>query len=244
MKKPFATMVLVVLSAASVSGCQSIFSRHSKLDGEMAPVTESAGYGAIQLTLGKKALDNHRYADAITAFRVARLDPGLAPEALNGLAIAYTGMGRTDLSERYFNEAITLAPTDERFRSNLARLYRTRLVPQDGPAGDAALALVAKEESILAPPKNSVEVASFQKSGQISVAKPTTRLIRVSSAEVRIGAAPVPSVNAGRADRQAAVTVQRTSPIARNYSVRIGMASNRSAAAANYPIRVELPSSR
>ncbi len=71
-----------------------------------------------------------QYGLAIELYKAASRDPALAAESLNGLAVAYDGIGRRDLAERYFQRALAARPGDARTKRNLAVFYSTS--GQDG----------------------------------------------------------------------------------------------------------------
>ncbi|PKP86339.1 MAG: hypothetical protein CVT78_13755 [Alphaproteobacteria bacterium HGW-Alphaproteobacteria-17] len=66
-----------------------------------------------------------QYGLAIELYKAASRDPALAAESLNGLAVAYDGIGRRDLAERYFQRALAARPGDARTKRNLAAFYAT-----------------------------------------------------------------------------------------------------------------------
>jgi len=74
---------------------------------------------------GRTYLASKQYGLAIELFKSAKRDPALAVDSLNGLAIAYDGIGRGDLAERYFQEALAVRSDDARTRRNLANFYAT-----------------------------------------------------------------------------------------------------------------------
>lgn len=83
-----------------------------------------AGLGpADSLARARTYLGARQYGLAIELFKAAKQDPALAADSLNGLAIAYDGIGRRDLAERYFQEALAARPGDDRTRRNLASFY-------------------------------------------------------------------------------------------------------------------------
>lgn len=61
------------------------------------------------------------YALAIDEYRKALRDHPDDADALNGLAICYDQLGRFDLSDRYFEEALAIAPREPAFYRNFAR---------------------------------------------------------------------------------------------------------------------------
>lgn len=119
-------LMLAVAGTAILTGCGSPLSR-IRLTG--APTQElTAAPINSDLAAGKRALADGQYGAAVAALRLARLDPGCAAEATNGLGVAYAQLGRDDLAERYFREAVAMDPQDRRFTANLARFEQARAV--------------------------------------------------------------------------------------------------------------------
>ena len=58
------------------------------------------------LARGRSFLGARQYGLAIELFKSASRDPALRTESLNGLAVAYDAIGRRDIAERYFEEAL------------------------------------------------------------------------------------------------------------------------------------------
>ena len=119
-------LILAVAGTAILTGCGSPLSR-IRLTG--APTQElTAAPINSDLAAGRRALADGQYGAAVAALRLARLDPGCAAEATNGLGVAYAQLGRDDLAERYFREAVAMDPQDRRFTANLARFEQARAV--------------------------------------------------------------------------------------------------------------------
>lgn len=75
---------------------------------------------------GKRYLQVHDYGLAIEAFSSdIRRNPN-AVNSLNGLAIAYDRIGRTDVAEQYFAQALTLEPASRVTLNNLAYLHMAK----------------------------------------------------------------------------------------------------------------------
>ncbi len=198
----------VATMALALGGCQALgIGGHGFARGSAkAERTAIAEFGAGQLEEGRQALKDGRTADAIDAFMLAKSFEEQAPAAYNGLAVAYSRLGREDLTERFFQMAIALAPEDDRFRSNLALFYsRNGVVRSNGPAlafdqvaplvDDTAVPSVAMADADLpvAPDTRSL-------GGGVSVRTPASHLRRVSSSEVMItsgGAASATLASAG-----------------------------------------------
>jgi tetratricopeptide (TPR) repeat protein len=75
------------------------------------------------LVKGRSYLAMKQYGLAIELFKKASRDPASEAEAYNGLAISYEAIGRPDLAERYFEQAMSLAPEQPRYVANLQRFY-------------------------------------------------------------------------------------------------------------------------
>ena len=163
------TLVLVPLAALALGGCSAIFGQPSKLNVTTRSDIEAGdAFAEAQMTAGRTALIEGRYAAAIASFSKARTSPDLAGEALNGMAVAYSGIGRLDLAERYFQQAIAATPGDERFRRNLARLQTM---------GSAR----AAEPQLAAAPRPA---PTRPAASPVRVALPQNGLTRVSPGEV------------------------------------------------------------
>lgn len=78
---------------------------------------------AQSLERGRVFLASKQYGLAIELFKAASRDPALRVEGYNGLAIAYDGIGRADLAQRYFEQALAARPGDRRAQNNLAIFY-------------------------------------------------------------------------------------------------------------------------
>src|SRR5207248_1274431 len=104
-----------------------------------------------QLAIGKQRLDQGHYGLAIQAFSNAQLSPEQSAAAYNGMAIAYLQLGRPDLAEHFFRQAIAGDPSCQRYQVNLSRFYTSvaedevrkaspeapELASADAQAGDA-----------------------------------------------------------------------------------------------------------
>lgn len=135
-----------------------------------APATE-AGRG--QLAAGQNGL-------AIESFQRALASGEPIAPAVNGLGVAYARLGRYDLAQRFFEQAMATDPGDARYADNLARLMRSPMVINDKAALAAA--------SIKAAESAAVREASVRAA---EAAPPALgRLQRVSRGEVRIVTAP------------------------------------------------------
>jgi tetratricopeptide (TPR) repeat protein len=119
-------IIVTLLASTLLGGCQSIFGSHAKLEVRPIGAEQTAATAAIALEEGRQHLLRGEVASAIAAFRNAALDPATAAPAHNGLGVAYATLGRGDLAERYFQQAVAGDPSLAKYAANLARLYRSR----------------------------------------------------------------------------------------------------------------------
>ena len=246
-------VVLALLCAPVLSGCTWFGGGGAELASSGIVRDVATDFGDEQLAAGKAALAAGRTSEAIDAFMIARLYPQLAADAHNGLAVAYSQLGRDDLTERFFQTAIALAPSDERFQANLARFYE-----RNGISRTARLEVLnAAAESLPATNGEAAQVsgepralATASAPDGLVATSPGSRLRRVSPREVVIegrGAAPM-AVQL----RPYRSTPIRTTAARQPYPIRIafpepGLAANEPAARAitskarSYPVRITLP---
>lgn len=213
-------------------------------------------FGAAQLAAGRQALTDGHVPDAIESFMLAKLYPAQAAAAANGLAVAYSRLGRTDLTERYFREAIALAPEDERFRTNLAKFYATNPIPRTADS-NAVLAMMQDSAPLAVGQAPAVALGTPAEpapaivdapapaprtlAGGITVESGAARVRRVASNEIMISsrqpAAPAATV---RRPRQAVIEVGARSAAQAAYPVRVTLGEAPAKRPAQYPVRVEL----
>jgi hypothetical protein len=118
--------------ALLLGGCQLFTSNTARLQAgirvpEQLPHRD---YAEQQLAAGRAALTAKNYVSAIAAFRNAMYEPEFAAAAHNGLGVAYAGIGRNDLAERFFRLALAEDPTVQRYADNLVRLQRANFAAE------------------------------------------------------------------------------------------------------------------
>lgn len=127
MGKQMKTLVVVAALSLTLPGCSSIFGH--RLFARAAPKTELAqpqpAIADAATQLGRQQLDAGRDGQAIETFQVAYANGEPNAPIFNGLGVAFSRLGRYDLAQQYFTRAITIAPDDQRFQANLARLMRS-----------------------------------------------------------------------------------------------------------------------
>ncbi|QGN54461.1 tetratricopeptide repeat protein [Novosphingobium sp. Gsoil 351] len=228
MKKLFAGTTAVLL----LSGCQSIFGHHAKLEVRPIGAEIQPAQSSIALEEGRQFLRDGQVASAIASFRAAALDITTAPQAHNGLAVAYAMLDRGDLAERYFQAAIAEDPGDPRFAANLARFYRTR---EAAMAKSAAVPAVepasATEPDAVAAADEAAPLERQFRAGpsvvRITLPTPSAALTRVSRQEVAIRTSPAEPPAVSRDPRRRNPQFgQIAAPRARQaYPVRLDLAA-------------------
>ena len=223
-------VLVAALASTLLGGCQSLFGSSAKLEVRPAGVQTEAS-AAIALEEGRRHLAQGELGSAIAALRTASLDPATAPSAHNALGVAYAMLGRGDLAERYFRQAVDEDPADPRFSANLSRFYASRE------------AMLAKREALPAP--IAVALAEPQTAVPEVVAVAPVRMMQAGPSTVRIDL-PTPANAVTRVSRQEVVI--RTQPPhpavavaeVRRRNPRFSAAQPARAVAA-YPVRIEFP---
>lgn len=101
-----------------------------------------------------------QYGLAIELYKAASREPSLVAESLNGLGIAYDGIGRRDLAERYFQRAMAARPGNDQARRNLATFYSTsgqNAKRRELLAEVAPLLVASIDKAVQQPPTKSVD---------------------------------------------------------------------------------------
>lgn len=177
----------------------------------------------IRFEEGRAALDSGQNAAAIAAFSEARLEPALLGPALNGMGVAWARLGRVDLAERYFRQAVTAAPGDERFAANLELAQWTRLASgRRLAAPQPAVAEAALPSRTIAAGRGPVHLATGGMAGsRITVEGPQRRLARIDAARVDLSTAVTDGQRAGPQVRVRLVERAAESP---GYPIRVALA--------------------
>ena len=129
MRSSFKTVMLLAISVPALAACANPFVRANQAAARLLSPS-----GNSDLAMGRQALADGQYGTAIAALRFARLDPACSAEATNALGVAYARIGRDDLAERYFREALALD------RHGLRRSWPRRSDRDPAPPAVAAIA--------------------------------------------------------------------------------------------------------
>lgn len=178
-----AKITLAVSLAVPLAACSTFFgshqiARHAVKSSEASAANASAladnaatsvvakNYAAIGE--GRGHLAGGRYGLAIASFRTAMVNGEPAAPALNGLGVAYANLGRFDLAQRYFLEAIAADPGNERYAANLSRLMLSPAMAmrRDGDVGAALLRSEAARQG--APQMQPATAAAAPQRGRLS----------------------------------------------------------------------------
>lgn len=237
-------LLAVAAGSPMLGGCQSIFgtSRDFHPDISMPEQGDPAAYAASQMEQGRQALESEQFGLAIIAFRNARFAREHTAAACNGLAIAYAQIGRPDLAERYFSQAIAEAPGEPKYRANLSRFQESLA---NSPAQLAAARARESSPANSAAPTAQLLPGTAERSA-IRIERPAQKIVRVSAQEVRIGAQVDPRRRALESQTAAAKPARRVNPA---YPIRIEFGESRPPVrveqpARQYPIRIEFGESK
>lgn len=203
MKKQIVLILFAVPVAGLLGGC-ALLGLGPRQPQITAQSTLPMGADAfVRFEQGRAALDAGLNAEAIAAFSEARLEPELLASSLNGMAVAYARLGRPDLAERYFTQAVAAAPEDARFMANLARLQDS-LRDMEQQHRHPVLAAAAPAARATGPARtiqasNGIVRLVTQSGGPARVASAPTanRFVRINAAEVQLSAAVTETPNNG-----------------------------------------------
>ena len=255
MKKP-ATIAILVAAPLALGACSAMTTPGGTQSAENASGASLDDYFAGRLEAGRTHLAHGRVTAAIDAFRQARVHRDYAADAANGLAVAYARIGRDDLAERYFREAISLAPENEKFARNLARLEGRVTVDapvfaeaQDAPIETAPAEMPAMPEAVsgmgfaaafepFTPTRpgaearpNTIMVAARAEQPARPLAAATQRPL-----EIRVGSG-APQVAA--ANREVFITTQGVTRVTGTQPYRRGVQVAQGGAGDRYPVRIQ-----
>ena len=259
-----------VAAALALGGCQNFISALGFAPKESTQSVQMAeAFGSEELERGRLALKQGHVAMAIQQFRLAALNEAAAPDAFNGLGVAYARLGRADLAERYFKIAVELDTTNPKYAANLARFYQSDL-------GTSSRALAMREQEAIAVLAKAEQEAAEQglldnltgaapdRVASVEVRGPAAQIERASKNELRLttgdearaqSARSTPEVVVREAEAKEDVArperprislvgrVQQTRSNARPARITVSRAGGRWASrprAASYPVRVAL----
>lgn len=185
----FARRVLPLMGLALLGGCQMMAPGNRANVAADVQQPDMSSYFTQLLAQGRAHLQANRPAAALTAYRQASHDPASRAIALNGMAIAYDRIGRADLAQRYFLDAVALDPGNLAFAANLDRLNGNQAQLVEATAARAAA--TALQEQVDAVHANTAGSGGLQR-----VSEHEVRLATGNSGEdeVRLAPADMPSV--------------------------------------------------
>lgn len=234
----FRTKVLIAaMCTAMLPGCQSLFSNQGQVAQASLTDVDMQGYFEQRLAEGRAHLLANRPGAAVAAFRQASYGAAVRARALNGLAIAYDRLGRSDLAQQYFMAAMNLEPENPGFAANFLRFNQSLANARQVDAVAAAQA-----QALLF---GTAEGVPSGEAAPADVAVAADRIQRVSPNEVHIAAAPEAAIEpeAGQSDRVAARAhspALRARAQSRDYPVRVELGAAREPTNAATPgVRVE-----
>ncbi|WP_447725207.1 LytR C-terminal domain-containing protein [Sphingomonas koreensis] len=155
--------------------------------------------GQTSVAAGNALVERGQYGLAVAAYRrVLRLDPANS-QALEGLAITYELLGRADLADRYYQEALALAPHNPRIYQNFAGFLRAQRRDADAEQlqADMRIALPEAESEVAAAPVEAPPPRTHVIPVELAAAapmEPDVRLIRQSDRATLVVTMPRPAV--------------------------------------------------
>lgn len=240
-------LAIAVLALAS-GGCTSLDFSPRNAAKQEAGMGE---YFAVRLEAGREHLKQGNITKAIEAFRQASYNPATAPEALNGMGVAYSMLGRNDVARDLLERAIEQDPVDQRFWRNLARvdeqIMLAKTLPKaqigaDNPTTEALPSPAMAEGRLPVQPAPGHRVYG----ATLKTAKVRETFITTAVSDRGTSTSTPLSVTPRMAARPASITVERR-PGSSSYPIRIDLASKKAAVALSgaggkkaYPIRISL----
>ena len=174
------SLLAALAAVGMLNGCAS----SPGLSG-IRPVGDVA-VGQTSVAAGNALVSRGQYGLAVAAYRrVLRLDPANS-QAMEGLAISYELLGRADLADRYYQEALALAPRNPRIYQNFAAFLhaKKRHADADRLVADMRIAIPdAPAEAAPAAVTGTAQAAAVEKEPVVastSPPEPDVRLIRQS----------------------------------------------------------------
>ncbi len=159
-----ATAIAVSLPLGGCAGLFDFGAPKSASAAQERATLDMTEYFERRLAAGHRHLSQGRLSKAANAFRQSAGNAATAAASFNGLAITYDRLGRTDLAERYFKQAVAFAePDDFRYARNLARF--------EGKQLRRKLDREAAQEALLAVRENPAPVEQVSKSAALDVPK-------------------------------------------------------------------------
>lgn len=255
--KQTARIATCIVALAALSGCQSFTSALGfgpKQQGVQHANAGSPVFGSEELERGRAALKAGYPGNAIQPFRMAALNEETAPDAFNGLGVAYAQLGRADLAERYFKMALSLDATNARFAANLDRFYNSplgnsaRALAMKAKEADQQLAAAAKAAEALGMTDEPVKI---ERRGALTIEKAPARLSRTSNRELALStrqveaAAPssgqMASIGVRNPRKPEAPVEQVEEPVAKENEApaRVSMVGGMSRSS-GYPVKISL----
>lgn len=243
------TVLASAILAFACAGCASFdFSPRNT----SAREARMGDYFASRLEAGRLNLKQGNLTKSIEAFRQASYDPETAPEAFNGMAVAYSMLGRNDVARDLFMRAIEKDPTDQRYWRNLARVDEQIMLAQSLPSAQSGTGVVpvggtASSGLTEAKAPAQVEPAKGVQAATLRTARAKETFITTSGGKEAASVTSLKPAVQRMAMRPAGVTAVRR-PAGSQYPIRIeltpakkpAIALRRRTGGVSYPIRVAL----
>lgn len=184
-----ARVLLAASGMALLGGCQIMGPRQVA---KAEPLAGAEAAPAAWTAAGRTHLQAQRNGLAIEAFNRAIAQGEPAAAALNGLGVAYSRLGRTDVAYRFFSQAVRAEPENPVFARNLVRLTNS-------PAFTLA-------QMQAAPPRTAVRPAA------VPTVREPGRLYREGNRQFSLVTRPEPTPSARATPAMLRVAVRSRKP--------------------------------
>ena len=204
MTRPYGPCLSFVLAIA-LSGCASLSPDGHGALGDLSEAKTEAAWLALsaeQLELGRDRIRAGNFASALEPLKLAALHPDHAAAAHNAIGVAYAKLGRKDIALRFMTLALAEDPASAKYAANLALLRQGGTAETLPPgAAEARTAELPAPAAAVAPREPHSAFSSRNLPGANGSTVIATgsgdHIERLSSREVRVGAAPAPRYMAG-----------------------------------------------
>lgn len=183
------TRALLILCAGGLTlalgGCTLFRTHAAQVRAVQASAAREIPYdGGFEYAFARAALLEGRYGEAIQSLHRSELYPKYRAASANGLAIAYSALGRDDLALHFFRKAVDEEPDAPRYRANLVA-HEARMARAE-QAERQRLAETALPPTVERSPVVRVTTAGDGSVSVVPDAGAAISLIRLSQREVRI----------------------------------------------------------
>jgi len=179
------TVLCASMLAVALAGCTLFRGHASHVRADEARAEREIPYdGGFEYAFARAALLEGHYGAAIQSLHRAELYPKYRAASANGLAIAYSALGRDDLAIHFFRKAVEEEPDAAKYRANLAA-HETRMAYAE-QAERQRLALAAPPRPTERSAVVRLVTANDGSSSVVPDSGGTISILRLSEREIRL----------------------------------------------------------